>query len=131
MRPEISLGVALAVSTAVVAIHQVATPSMADMRTLDPNNSDIDAAERAATWMSAGLVATVSLVAKDPVIFIFGGLVTVGLAWFSRHSNNVKPGLSMIATPTTSAAGSANSPEAMPAPAVTAMFDSAPNDFVR
>jgi len=91
MKPEISLGVGLAVGTAVLAIHTIATPTMADTRTLDAGNKDVAASERTATWMSAGLVATVSLVARDPMIFIVGGLMTVGVAWWSRHANSLSP----------------------------------------
>jgi len=109
MKPEISLGVALAVSTAVLAIHSVASPTMADTRTLDPDNRDIAKAESTATWMSAGLVATVSLVARDPMIFIVGGAVTIGVAWFSRHSNHVMPAIGNLTNPLASGS-SANSP---------------------
>jgi hypothetical protein len=91
MKPEVSLGVALAVGTAVLAIHTVATPTMADTRTLDAGNKDVANAERTATWMSAGLVSVVSLLARDPMIFIVGGAMTVGVAWWSRHSNTVNP----------------------------------------
>ena len=118
MKPEVSLGVALAVSTAVLAVHAVATPTMSDIRTLDPGNKDISHAENAATWMSAGLVSVVSLMARDPMIFIVGGAVTVGVAWFSRHSNHVIPAMGMYMNPM--AAGSANSP----APAVTDAVES-------
>lgn len=108
MKPEISLGVALAVSTAVLAVHSVATPTMSDVRTLDPGNEDISRSENAATWMSAGLVSVVSLVARDPMIFIIGGAVTIGVAWMNRHANHVVPQLGMFTNPL--AAGSANSP---------------------
>lgn len=91
MKPEVSLGVALAVGTAVFAIHTVATPTMADTRTLDAGNKDVASSERTATWMSAGLVATISLMAKDPTIFIVGGAMTVAMAWWSRHSNSLSP----------------------------------------
>lgn len=112
LKPEMSLGVGLALGTAVIAIHQLSTPSMADVRTLEPDNKDVAAAEKAATWMSAGLVSIVSLMAKDPTIFIVGGIMTVAVAFYSRHSNMVSP--IMAALPVPGAAGSANSPAAAP-----------------
>lgn len=129
MKPEISLGVGLAVATAVLAIHSVATPTMADVRTLDPGNGDVAKSEAAATWMSAGLVATVSLVAKDPMIFIVGGLMTVGVAWFSRHSNHVMPQLGNLTHPM-AAGSSANSPAASPEMPDYVMFSDT-SDFTR
>lgn len=112
MKPEVSLGVALAVGTAVLAIHTVATPTMADTRTLEAGNQDVATAERTATWMSAGLVSVVSLVARDPMIFIVGGAMTIGVAWWSRHSNHTIPQISAIALPG-AAGASANSAPAI------------------
>ena len=89
LKPEVSLGMALATGTIVYAVHQNMTPSVADIRSLDKNNPDIQSAERAATWTSAAIVAGVSLLAKDPTIFIVGGAVTIALAWTTRHADQV------------------------------------------
>lgn len=86
LKPEASIGTALAVSAVVYAIHSNFTPSMADMQSLPAGNADTDAAERKATWLSAGVVAGVSLIARDPTIFVLGSAVTIALAWFSRHA---------------------------------------------
>lgn len=86
-----SLGTGLAVSALVVAIHMNATPSLADVRVGDVGNADIDSAERAASWQAAGVVAVVSLLARDPTIFIIGGAVTVGMALWTRHANWTNP----------------------------------------
>jgi hypothetical protein len=112
LKPEISLGVGLALGTAVLAIHQLSTPSMADIRTLEANNKDVSSAERTATWGGALLVSTVSLLARDPVIFMVGGSMVIGAAWFNRHSNMVSPIMSALPHP--GAAGSANSAPAAP-----------------
>jgi hypothetical protein len=86
LKPEASIGVGLAVCTVVYAIHSNFTPSVADLQALPAGNQDVDAAERKATWLSAGVVAGVSLLAKDPTIFVLGSTAAIALAWFSRHA---------------------------------------------
>jgi hypothetical protein len=88
-KPETSLAVALATATVVYAIHQNATPSIADVRSLESNNVDVQKAERAATWTSAGIVAGISLLAKDATIFIIGGSMVIAMAWMTRHADQV------------------------------------------
>ncbi|MEU9048373.1 hypothetical protein AB0D63_43295 [Kitasatospora sp. NPDC048343] len=112
LKPEISLGVGLALGTTVLAIHQLAGPSMADIRTLEPGNKDVASSERTATWAGALLVSTVSLLARDPVIFMVGGAMVIGTAWMSRHANFVSPIMSALPHP--GGAGSANSAPAAP-----------------
>lgn len=89
LKPEVSLGLAAAVATVVYAVHQNATPSIADIRSLDKNNSDVQSAERAASWTSAGIVAGISLLAKDATIFIVGGAMVIAMAWTTRHADQV------------------------------------------
>jgi hypothetical protein len=86
-----SLGVGLATSGLVIAIHARATPSMADVRVGQPNDDHIDRSERAASWLSVGVVSAISLVAKDPAIFIIGGATVVALAWWTRYGNTLNP----------------------------------------
>jgi len=86
LEPSASLTVGLATVGVVYAIHSNFTPSLADMQSLPAGNTDTDAAERKATWMSAGVVCGIALLAKDPTIFVLGSVATVGLAWFSRHA---------------------------------------------
>lgn len=93
MKPEISIGAGLALATLVYAIYTNATPSVADIRTLTENNADIEKSERSATWLAAGSVAGVSLIARDPVIFMVGGSMVIAMAWWTRHANMVSPDL--------------------------------------
>lgn len=86
LKPEASIGTSLAVCAIVYAIHSNFTPTMADLQGLPAGNADTDMAERKATWLSAGVVAGVSLLAKDPTIFVLGSAATIALAWFSRHA---------------------------------------------
>lgn len=109
LRPEASIGTGLAVSAIVYSIHSNFTPSIADMQGLPAGNADVDGAERKATWLSAGVVAGVSLLAKDPTIFVMGSIATVALAFFSRHATwtDTKAGPA-VASPGQSVPTSAN-----------------------
>lgn len=91
LKPEISLPVGLAVAALVYGIHSNATPSIADIRASRPGDSTIDASRKFATWTSAAVVAGVSLIAKDPTIFILGGTMVVVMDWATRHGNVVSP----------------------------------------
>jgi len=86
LEPSASLTVGLATCAIVYAIHSNFTPSVADMQGLPAGNKDVDGAERKATWLSAGVVAGISLLAKDPTIFVLGSTAAVALAWTSRHA---------------------------------------------
>jgi 4-amino-4-deoxy-L-arabinose transferase-like glycosyltransferase len=91
LKPDQSIVGTLAVMTATYALYSNGLPSIADIRTAKPGNKDIDAAERSAAWMAAGVVAGVSILAKDPTIFILGGATVIGLSWWYRHANMVNP----------------------------------------
>lgn len=86
LKPEASLMGGLAVATVVYAIHSNATPSLADMQALPVGTKDVDVSERRATWLSAGVVAGISLLARDPGIFVIGSAMTIAMAWTSRHA---------------------------------------------
>jgi TRAP-type C4-dicarboxylate transport system permease small subunit len=90
LKPEASIGTGLAVCAVVYAIHSNFTPSMADMQGLPAGNPDTDAAERKATWLSAGVVAGVSLLAKDPTIFVLGSAAPIALAWGAYTNQSYK-----------------------------------------
>jgi hypothetical protein len=89
--PEVSIGVGLATMTVVYSIYQGALPSVADVRSLDAHNGDVEAAERLAGWTAAGVVAGISLLAKDGTVFILGGSMVVVMAWWHRHADAVMP----------------------------------------
>lgn len=87
LKPEFSVMSGLAVGAIVYAIHSNATPTNADIQAMPAGNADIDASERRATWMSAGIVSAISLIAKDPTIFVIGSAITVGMALMTRQAN--------------------------------------------
>ncbi|MBW5252045.1 hypothetical protein JGS39_24100 [Streptomyces sp. P01-B04] len=93
LKPEISIGAGLAVGTLVYSMYSNATPTTSDIRSLVENNEDVNRAERSTSWMAAGVVAGISLIARDPVIFTVGGVMVIGMAWMTRHANAVNPDL--------------------------------------
>lgn len=89
MKAEASLGMGLAVGVLVWGIYQHALPPLVDHRVGDVGDPNAAAAERAATWTAAATVAGVSLIAKDPTVFVIGGSMVVGLSFLHRHANIV------------------------------------------
>lgn len=129
LKPEAGVLAGLAVMTMVFAIHQNATPSQADIQALPAGTPDIDTAERKATWLSAFAVSGISLLAKDPTIFIMGSAATVGMALWTRNSNWIESLGGRFMSPSEQAqAGSANTG---PAPAETEPYVMFGSDFER
>ena len=57
------------------------------MRVGKPGDATIEATRRQNAWLAAGTVAGVSLIAKDPTVFIIGGSMVVALDWLTRTNN--------------------------------------------
>lgn len=89
MKPDAEISIALATGVMAYAGYQMALPSTADIRSLEPNNKDIQASERVAAWTAAGLVSIIALVTKSPAVFSVGGLVVIGASWSTRHADQV------------------------------------------
>lgn len=90
-RADISVPAALATASLVYAVYGRGTPPLADMRVLPPGQPDIEATRKQNAWMAAGAVAGISLIAGDPMIFIVGGAMVIGLDWLSRHASWTDP----------------------------------------
>lgn len=88
---EASLGIALATGVLVWSIYSHALPSLVDHRVGDRDDDAAAKAERTATWTAAGTVSLVSLIAKDPTVFVIGGSMVVALSFWHRHANAVDP----------------------------------------
>jgi hypothetical protein len=99
LKREVSLGVGLATAALVWGVYNTALPSIADVRVGAPGDRDIAASERTATWTAAAAVAGISLLAKDPTVFVLGGSMVVALAWWHRHSNQYNPSTGGAFTP--------------------------------
>lgn len=91
LKPEVSISVGLATAALVYSVYANATPSITEIRAAKPGDSDVEASRKLAAWTSAGVVAGVALVAKDPTVFILGGSMVVVIDWWHRHANLVNP----------------------------------------
>lgn len=104
LNPPASIGIGLATAALANSIFSNGLPPIADIRVADAQNRDIRASNKAAFYQSAGVVGVVSLLAKDPTIFVIGGAVTLALYAWHTHANLVSPetgraSLTMIKTP--------------------------------
>jgi hypothetical protein len=103
LKREVSLGVGLATMALVWGIYNSALPSVLDVRSGQPDDKDAAGTERAASWTAAAAVAGVSLIAKDPTVFVLGGSMVVILAWWHRHANQYNPSLGSAVMPSSRA----------------------------
>lgn len=89
MKPDTEVSIGLATAVMAYGAYQIALPSTADIRSLEPNNRDIQAAERVAAWTAAVGVSAVALMLKSPPVFILGGATVVAASWTTRHADQV------------------------------------------
>ncbi|WP_298561389.1 hypothetical protein [Streptomyces luteogriseus] len=89
MKPDAEVTIALATSVMAYGAYQMALPTTADIRSLEPDNADIQGAERAAAWVAAGGVSLVALLTKSPAVFTLGGATVVAASWMTRHADRV------------------------------------------
>ena len=101
LKPEMSLGASLAVMFLDYGIYQINLPGTADVKAANPHNQTIDSSRKAATWTAVSASAALSLLAKDPNIFIFGAGFAVVLDWYYRHANAVSPFTGQVTLPPT------------------------------
>ena len=114
-KPEFSIGVGVAVAALVGAVYVNATPTLTDIRAAPAGDTDVAAARKVAAWTSAGLVGAVSLIAKDPTVFILGGAAVVVFDWWIRHGNAVVPAVGKATAGAVAAAMPAVTQEQAPA----------------
>lgn len=89
LKADSEVSIAIAVGVLAYGSYQMALPSVADIRSLEKNNSDIQGAERTAAWVAAGFVSLVSLITKSPSVFVVGGAVVVASSWMTRYADQV------------------------------------------
>jgi hypothetical protein len=89
MKPDAEVSIALATSVMAYGAYQMALPSTADIRSLEPNNADIQASERTAAWIAAAGVSFVALITKSPSVFVLGGATVIASSWMARHADRV------------------------------------------
>jgi len=105
LKPEASVMAGLAIAGLVWGIHSAFHPPVADIQGLPAGNADVASSEKKATALSVGIVSGVSLLAKDPTIFILGSAATIAAAFFTRHATftETKTAMSNLGQKATSA----------------------------
>jgi len=99
LKPELSFGASMAVMALDYGVYQLNMPKTADIKSSSPWNQAISGSLRAADWTAIGISAALSLLAKDPNIFIFGAGFAVALHWFYSHANAVHPATGQVTMP--------------------------------
>jgi hypothetical protein len=92
LKPNEQIIVAAAIGTAVFAIFQLDAPNLADVKASAPGGQtsvNTHKSVKTAVWTAAIFVSGISILAKDPAIFIVGGLLTSVEGWKFYHANSV------------------------------------------
>lgn len=121
LKPEASILGGVAVAALVFGIHQQATPSQSDIQALPQGIPDIDKASKTATWLSVVAVSGISLLARDPGIFLIGSAATIGMKVWSDHSNWTESIVGRYLSP--AEAASAGTQSTGPAPVETQPYE--------
>lgn len=101
LKPEVSLPIALATGAVVYGIFQVQLPSTAEVKSTMPNNQHLQSSRRTATIVALAVSGGISLMAKDPSIFVVGGTLAVVLDFVHRHADAVHPQTGQVVAPAT------------------------------
>lgn len=107
LKPEMSLAVAAATGVLVYGIFTVELPNTADVQAAPAHNPFIKNSVTVAGWSSAAAVAGISLLAKDPTVFVVGGALAAFLTWRYKHANMVEPSTGQVTLPPQNAAPAA------------------------
>jgi hypothetical protein len=99
LKPEVSLTVAAATGAVVYGIFQMELPSMADVHSAQAHNPYVATSVNVAGWEAAAVVAGISLLAKDPTVFVVGGSLAAFMTWRAKHANMTNPATGQVTMP--------------------------------
>lgn len=108
LKPNEQIIVSAGVATAVYGIFALNVPNLADVKASAPGGAasvNTHKSVKTATWTAAVLVSALGVLAKDPAIFIVGGLVTVAEAWKYHHANATDQKTGAVVAPGANANG--------------------------
>lgn len=115
-KPEISIPAAIAVGTIVYTIQGRHLAPGVDLRSQAAGDELAETARKQSSWLAAATVGGISLIARDPVIFIVGGLFVIGLDWMARANIWADPTTNKIDPSAANPAAGAPPAETMVAP---------------
>lgn len=104
LRAEVSLPIALATGAVVYGIFQTMLPPVAEAKVTQPNNRHLQTTRRTATVAALAVCGGISLMARDPSIFVVGGTLAVVLDVVHRHADAVHPATGQMTAPATGTA---------------------------
>ncbi len=108
LKPNEQIIVSAAVGTAVYGIFQLNAPNLADVKASAPGGGasvNTHKSVKTAVWTSAIFVSGLALLAKEPAIFIVGGLITVVEGWKYYHANATDSKTGAVVAPGASVSG--------------------------
>lgn len=100
LQPDSATTVGLLTAAGVYLIYNNALPRVADIRTIESQNKDVDASRRMAAYKSAALIGIVFLVARDLNSYIISGAALIGIDLMYRHADAVNPQTGKVADST-------------------------------
>lgn len=102
LKPNEQIIVSAAVGTAVYGIFALNAPNLADVKASQPGGAlsvNTHKSVKIAVWTSAVLVSSLAILAKDPAVFIVGGLITSVEGWKYYHANSVDAATGAVVAP--------------------------------
>jgi len=108
LKPNEQIIVAAAIGTAVYGIFALNAPNLADVKASAPGGAtsvNTYKSVKTAVWTSAIFVSGLAVLAKDPAIFIVGGLITTVEGWKYFHANATDAATGAVVAPGASATG--------------------------
>lgn len=102
LKPNEQIIVAAGTATAVFAIFQLNAPNLSDVKASAPGGAaslNTHKSVKTAVWTAAAFVSGLAILAKDPSIFIVGGLLTTVEAWKYYQANSVDSATGHVVAP--------------------------------
>lgn len=102
LKPNEQIIVAAGITAAVYGIFQLNAPNLSDVKASAPGGQasvNTHKSVKTAVWTAAIFVTGLGILAKDPAIFIVGGLVTSAEGWKYYHANSVDAATGAVVAP--------------------------------
>jgi hypothetical protein len=91
LNPSQAVGVGIGISALDLLIFSHFVPGVADIRSANPQNTDVETGRRQATIYCVGINGLVSLMTRDWNVFLIGGATTAAMSWLVVHANMIHP----------------------------------------
>lgn len=91
LSPGGSIGVAIGTAGLVYAIYGLNVPNLGVIHATDPNDQNVEAARKKATWEAALAVIAATALTRDLNPWIMGGGAIILSDWYVRHANAIHP----------------------------------------